>query len=84
MAVNDKVKKEKLVTSPTIIPKGLHLPVSVPADKIPGKIGRMHGDKIVKSPVKNANANSTAMRSLLIGGDSLIYHRCGVIARIDL
>jgi hypothetical protein len=37
-----------------MIPSGLSFPFSVPADKITGRIGKIHGDKTVKIPAKKA------------------------------
>jgi membrane peptidoglycan carboxypeptidase len=51
------VKKVKLRINPTTTPKGLLRPVvSVVDDRMIGKTGRIHGERIVTIPAKNANA----------------------------
>ena len=53
--VKNNVKKVKLKINPLTIPKGRFRPPPTEADKTIGKIGKMHGDKIVTIPAKNAN-----------------------------
>jgi len=53
----NKVKKVKLKINPVITPNGLFLlifPDSTVEDKIIGKTGKIHGDKIVTTPAKKA------------------------------
>jgi len=49
-----KVKKVKLKIKPATIPNGLFLPPIKPPERIIGRTGRMHGDKIVTIPEINA------------------------------
>ena len=55
IAVKKRVKKVKLTINPVTIPNGrLFPPVSVPESTI-GKIGNIHGERIVTIPAKKAN-----------------------------
>lgn len=52
------VKKVKLRIKPVIIPSGFLLPVPTDPDNTIGKIGRMHGERIVTIPARNAKINN--------------------------
>jgi len=47
-------KKVKLMINPTITPRGLLLPPERDPESTIGKIGNMHGERIVTIPAKNA------------------------------
>src|SRR5437016_5530880 len=61
IAVSARVKNVKLMIRPKMMPRGLNLPFVVPADSIAGRIGKMHGDRIVKIPAKKANKINSGM-----------------------
>jgi hypothetical protein len=55
------VKKVKLTMKPVTIPSGFDFPVSTPPtveDSIIGNIGKIHGESIVTTPARKANAIS--------------------------
>lgn len=55
IVVKNKVKNVKLSMNPATTPSGFFFPpVSVP-DKTIGRIGSIHGERIVTMPPKNAN-----------------------------
>jgi hypothetical protein len=61
MVERKRVKNVKLAINPTTTPIGRNTSFSLsPIDdeRTMGKIGRIHGDKIVTSPAKNANPRS--------------------------
>lgn len=61
IADKKSVKNVKLAIKPNTIPKGRDLPELCPAkdeDKMIGKIGNIHGDKIVTTPAIKANNTS--------------------------
>lgn len=58
IADKNSVKNVKLAIKPKTIPNGFDLSDFLPPtveDKMIGKIGKMHGDKIVITPAINAN-----------------------------
>ena len=64
MVERKSVNSVKLEMNPTTTPVGRALPVFLlPTDdeRMIGRMGRMHGDKIVTTPAKNANAISNIM-----------------------
>jgi hypothetical protein len=50
-----RVKNVKLMIKPVTIPKGLFFPVPTEPDRTMGRIGSMHGDRIVTTPAINEN-----------------------------
>jgi hypothetical protein len=61
IVVRNNVKKVKLVINPVTTPRGLFLPpVRVPDSTI-GRIGRMHGERIVTMPPINAKNNKSSI-----------------------
>ena len=56
-----RVKKVKLAINPTTTPNGRDFPISsvpIVEERIIGRIGRIHGERIVTIPAKNAKAIS--------------------------
>lgn len=51
----ERVKNEKLATNPTTTPYGLYLPPAIPPLRTSGRMGKIHGDRIVTNPPANAN-----------------------------
>ena len=61
IVLRNNVKKVKLKINPVTTPSGFFFPpVRVP-DKTIGSIGRIHGERIVIIPAKNAKAMSISM-----------------------
>jgi hypothetical protein len=57
-----RVKNVKLKTNPVTTPSGRLFPVtSTEDDNMIGKIGSIHGDKIVTTPARKANMTSKIM-----------------------
>ena len=54
IADRNRVKKVKPKTKPVIIPKGFLFPPPTVPDKTTGKMGRMHGERMVTTPPKKA------------------------------
>lgn len=64
-----RVKNVKLKINPTITPIGCDLPDLCPpteVDNIIGKTGKMHGERTVTIPAKNANAISRIISILYL------------------
>jgi len=57
------VKKLKLKIIPKVIPKGLAFDELADEDKTIGRIGQIHGARIVASPAKKANPKRTVTLS---------------------
>jgi len=58
----NRVKKVKLLINPTTTPMGLPRPdASTEDDRMMGKIGSIHGDRMVTSPAKNENPISKSI-----------------------
>ena len=63
----NKVKNVKLAINPSTIPIGRDRPVSFPPiveERIIGRMGKIHGDKIVIIPAKNANRSNKIILTL--------------------
>ena len=60
--LRNKVKNVKLKINPVTTPNGLFLPPVRELDKTTGRIGKIHGDKIVTSPPRNANTNNKIIK----------------------
>ncbi len=56
IAVSANVKNVKLNTKPVTIPNGRCLPPASEPDRMIGRIGKMHGDRIVTTPARKAKA----------------------------
>ena len=54
----------KLATKPAITPNGRAFPPATPPESTTGSTGRMHGERIVITPERNANPRRTIMASL--------------------
>lgn len=62
MVVKNNVKNVKLRINPATTPNGRFFPpVSVP-DKTMGRMGSMHGERMVTIPPKNAKSKSISIR----------------------
>lgn len=55
------VKIAKVVIMPSTTPRGLRLPPEDAEDNTIGRMGQMHGAKIVANPEMNANNSSIIM-----------------------
>jgi hypothetical protein len=61
----NSVKKVKLNMNPVTTPRGRRFPdVSTVDERMIGKIGNIHGERIVTTPAKKANTTSTIMLTL--------------------
>lgn len=67
----NKVKRVKLKINPITIPKGFLRDPKLPERTI-GRIGRMHGERIVMTPAKKANARRIIMLYLMLAKSSSI------------
>src|SRR5271157_1530549 len=56
-----RVQAVKLTTKPARTPKGRALPPPTPPERTIGRTGRMHGERIVMTPERKANARRTIM-----------------------
>ena len=65
MVVRKSVKKVKLRIKPRIIPKGRFLSPLTLARTI-GRIGRMHGERIVTIPAKKANRSKRIILLIIV------------------
>lgn len=56
------VKKVKLAINPVTIPSGLFLPSAVELERTIGRIGKIHGERIVINPPMNEKRISNSIR----------------------
>ena len=76
IVVRKSVKKVKLRTKPKIMPNGRFLSPLMPERTI-GRIGKIHGDKIVTIPAKKANSNKSII--VILFYNSLFYTNSQVV-----
>jgi hypothetical protein len=65
-AVRNSVKNVKLRINPVTTPNGLRFPPVMEPDRTMGRIGRIHGERIVTIPPTKANRSNTNIYVLYI------------------
>ncbi len=64
IAERKSVKNVKLSIKPVTIPSGLFFPVATLPESTIGRIGKIHGDRIVTIPARKANASKSIIEDL--------------------